>query len=150
MGEPTTAQLAAEIVEQAGDAIIFAGKDGVIRLWNAAAERIFGYTADEAVGQRLDLIIPERLRERHWTGWNHAMETGQTRYTGADLLAVPGQRKDGSRVSLEFSIALLKDDSGAIVGVGAVLRDVTERFQRDRELHARLAELEKQVAAGAG
>src|ERR1019366_5065925 len=111
MSESSPEQLSSRILEQAGDAIIFAGSDGVIRIWNKSAERLFGYTSDEAVGKSLDLIIPDRLQQRHWDGWNHAMETGQSRYSGADLLAVPGVRKDGSRVSLEFSIALLHDDT---------------------------------------
>jgi PAS domain S-box-containing protein len=143
-------QLSSRIVEQAADAIIYADHDGVIRLWNAGAERIFGYSAGEALGQKLDLIIPERLQERHWTGWNHAMAAGESHYSGNDLLSVPGVRKDGARVSLEFSVALLRDEAGTILGVGAILRDVSERFQRDRELRERLAQLEKRAAGDGG
>ncbi|HEX2463526.1 MAG TPA: PAS domain S-box protein, partial [Thermoanaerobaculia bacterium] len=135
-------ELYRQIVEATQEAVIFAASDGRIQLWNGGAERIFGWSQAEAVGQSLDLIIPEKLRGRHWEGWSHVMETGVTRY-GTDLLAVPGVRKDGARISLEFTVALIRDGAGAIAGVAAVLRDVTERWQRDRELRARLAELEE-------
>jgi PAS domain S-box-containing protein len=147
MTTPSAGNLASDdslhrrIVEETQEAVIFADAGGVIRLWNAGAERVFGWTAAEALGQSLDLIIPEKLRGRHWDGWKQVMETGVTRYA-TDLLAVPGVRKDGSRISLEFTVALIRDDAGAIAGVAAVLRDVTERWQRDKELRARLAELE--------
>jgi PAS domain S-box-containing protein len=132
-----------QIIESTQEAVIFADREGRIRLWNGGAERIFGWTAAEAVGQSLDLIIPEKLRGRHWDGWKHVMETGVTRYA-SDLLAVPAMRKDGARISLEFTVALIRDAAGAIAGIAAVLRDVTERFNRDKELRARLAELEAQ------
>jgi PAS domain S-box-containing protein len=135
-------ELYRQIVEATQEAVIFAASDGRIQLWNGGAERIFGWSHAEAVGQSLDLIIPEKLRGRHWEGWSHVMETGVTRY-GTDLLAVPAVRKDGARISLEFTVALIRDGAGAIAGVAAVLRDVTERWQRDRELRARLAELEE-------
>jgi PAS domain S-box-containing protein len=133
-----------QIVENAGEAVIFAGRDGRIRLWNASAERIFGWTAAEAIGQTLDLIVPEKQRGRHWEGWNRVMETGVTRYA-SDLLAVPAMRSDGARISIEFSVALIRDGAGAIAGVAAVMRDVTERFHRDRELRAKLAEREARI-----
>jgi PAS domain S-box-containing protein len=133
-----------QIVENAGEAVIFAARDGRIALWNASAERIFGWTAAEAIGQTLDLIVPEKQRGRHWEGWNRVMETGVTRYA-SDLLAVPAMRRDGARISIEFSVALIRDGAGAIAGVAAVMRDVTERFHRDRELRAKLAELEARI-----
>lgn len=135
------------IVEEAQDAIIFADRDGVIRLWNSGAEALFGYRAPEALGQTLDLIIPRGLRARHWQGYRRVMATGVTRY-GRELLAVPAVRKDGSRVSLEFSIALLRDEQGQLLGAAAILRDVTARWQQEKALKERLAELEAKVAAG--
>jgi PAS domain S-box-containing protein len=144
MPTDTAEWLSQQIVARAGDAIIFADHGGTIRLWNAGAEAMFGYPADEAIGQMLDLIIPERLRDRHWDGYHRVMATGETRY-GRELLAVPGIRKDGTRLSLEFSIALLRDDQGQPFGVAAILRDVTERWEKDRALHQRLAELEAQL-----
>ena len=134
--------LGREIVERAADAIIFADAEGAIRLWNAAAERMFGFTADEAIGKTLDIIIPDKLRERHWTGYREVMKTGHTRY-GTELLAVPGIRKDGSRISLEFSVGLVPREGGKPGGIFAILRDVTERRARDQEIAKRLAALEK-------
>ncbi|MFN8556851.1 MAG: PAS domain S-box protein [Dehalococcoidia bacterium] len=141
MTRPSDESLSHRIVMAAPDAIIFADRDGIIRLWNGGAEALFGFAAEEALGRSLDIIIPERQRARHWDGYHRVMATGETRY-GRDLLAVPGIRKDGARISLEFSITPLRDGQGAMIGIGAVLRDVTERWQRERELHRRLAALE--------
>jgi PAS domain S-box-containing protein len=127
------------IVREAADAIVYADADGVIRFWNAGAERIFGYAAAEAVGQSLDLIIPERLRARHWEGFRQVMQTGQSRYGGGDLLAVPAQRKDGARVSVEFTIVPVRDGSGRMLGMAAILRDVTQRFNEMKALREQLA-----------
>jgi PAS domain S-box-containing protein len=106
---------------------------------------MFGHTPEEALGQSLDIIIPENLRGRHWEGYNRAMATGETKY-GKDLLAVPGIRKDGTRVSLEFSIVMLRDDGGELLGLAAVLRDVTARWKREKELKDRLAALEGELS----
>ena len=136
------------IVENTPDAIIFSDLDGVIRLWNAGAEAIFGYSAKEAMGKSLDIVVPEKLRERHWEGYSRVMKTGSTKY-GKDLLAVPGIRKDGSRVSIEFSVALIRDGEGVLQGISAVLRDVTARWEKEREMKDRIAALEAQ-AKGSG
>jgi len=148
MSEGHDISLGIRIVESSPDGIIFADQDGIIRLWNAGAERIFGYGAGEAVGQMLDIIVPEKLQERHWEGYFRVMKTGETRY-GEALLSVPGVRKDGSRVSLEFSVALIRDEDGALLGISAVIRDVTARWQKEREMEERLASLER-VAKGSG
>lgn len=144
MDAKTLDELAGRIVAGAADAIVFADREGAIRLWNAGAERIFGFSAQEAVGRSLDLIIPERQRPRHWEGWRRVMETGVTRYA-TDMLAVPALRKDGSTVSIEFTIQLLRDASGAILGPAAILRDVTARFLREKDLRARIKELEAKL-----
>lgn len=136
-------ELAVAVVREAPEAIVVAGPDGMIRLWNAGAERVFGYTEAEAAGASLDLIIPEKLRARHWEGYDKTMSTGQTRY-GDTLLKVPATHKDGRRLSIEFSVALLKDAAGAVTGISAVIRDSTERFNEERALRKRLAELENQ------
>lgn len=141
MSEEHDKSLGIRIVESSPDGIIFADQDGIIRLWNAGAERIFGYTAGEAVGEMLDIIVPEKIRERHWEGYFRVMKTGETRY-GTALLSVPGIRKDGSRVSLEFSVALIRDEDGALLGISAVIRDVTARWQKEREMEERLVSLE--------
>jgi PAS domain S-box-containing protein len=136
------------LVVGAADAILFADREGIIRLWNAGAESMFGYPASEAVGQSLDLIIGERLRPRHWEGWEKVMRTGNTRYGARDLLAVPARRCDGTQISCEFTISLVRGEDGLPLGVGAILRDVTARRKEEKALKDRLAELEK-VAAGA-
>lgn len=136
-------ELCAEIVRRTGDAVVFADRGGVIRLWNEAAAEMFGHAASDAVGQTLDLIIPENLRGRHWDGYREVLRTGSSRY-GRELLAVPAIRRDGSRISLEFSIALVRGGDGEIEGFAAILRDVTERRRRDRERAERLAALENE------
>jgi PAS domain S-box-containing protein len=132
--------LCRRLVEESRDAIIFADKNGLIRLWNTGAEVMFGYRAAEMEGQGLDLIIPEALRVRHNEGFRRVMARGESTYA-ADLLAVPGLRKDGVRISLEFTITLVKDDAGQVLGAAAIIRDVTARWQRDQEIKQRLAAL---------
>ena len=131
--------LSAALLSTRSDAIIAADADGIIRFWNPGAERIFGHSADEAVGRSLDLIIPERLRQRHWDGYRQTMKSGESRYGEADVLAVPALRKDGATISIEFSIVPVKDGSGHVLGMGAIIRDVTKRFEEMRELKRKLA-----------
>jgi PAS domain S-box-containing protein len=138
-------QVAARIVEGAADGIIFTDRGGSITLWNRGAERIFGWTAEEAIGKSLDLIIPDRLRARHWENWDRVMDTGVTRYA-TDVLAVPALRKDGAPLSIEFTIQLVRDEAGTIVGPAALVRDVTARFAREKELRSRLKALEAKVS----
>jgi PAS domain S-box-containing protein len=130
-----------ELVTRASDAIIYADEAGVIRFWNAGAARIFGFAETEAVGQTLDLVIPQNLRERHWQGFNETMRTGTSRYGAGDTLSVPAMRKDGTRISVEFTISPFRDDSGRMVGIAAILRDVTARFEQMRALQRELAAL---------
>ncbi len=134
----THEELCRRIVDGAQDAIIHADRDGIIRLWNAGAEALFGFAAGEALGRSLDLIIPERQRERHWEGYHRVVATGETKY-GRELLSVPGLHKDGTRISLEFSIVMLRDATGRPEGISAILRDVTQRRERDRALQQQLA-----------
>jgi PAS domain S-box-containing protein len=135
----------AQLIEAIGDAIIVADVHGAITLWNPAAERMFGFTQNEAMGQSLDLIIPQRLQQRHWDGYHKTMETGQTRY-GHDLLRVPAAHKDGRALSIAFTVALLYSEQHDVTGIAAVIRDETQRFQEERSLRERLAEIEAQVA----
>lgn len=137
--------LCRRIVEESRDAVIFADRSGVIRLWNPRAAEMFGYGPEEALGQPLELVIPENLRGRHHDGYRRVMASGETQYA-KELLAVPGLKKDGARISLEFTIALIRDEAGEILGAAAIIRDVTAKFQRDKELKRRLAALEAQVA----
>ena len=126
------------IVEAMPEGVVYADRDGVIRLWNRGAETIFGYRAEDAVGQTLDLIVPERWRARHWEGYRKVMETGVTRY-GHELLAVPAERKDGTRISIEFSIMLRTDGDGRVLGSAAIVRDVTARWQKEQALRKQRA-----------
>ena len=133
--------LCRRLVATSRDAIIFVDKEGLVRLWNAGAEAMFGYRAAEMEGRSLDRIVPEPLRARHNEGFRRVMATGESRYA-TDLLAVPGLRQDGARISLEFTITLIKDDAGQVLGAAAIMRDVTIRWQREQELKKRLAVLE--------
>lgn len=137
-----------QLLSVIGDAIVVADGKGSITLWNPAAERMFGYSESEAIGRSLDLIIPERLRARHWQGFDKTMATGTTRY-GHELLKVPAVNKDGGAMSIAFTVALLKNERGDVTGIVAVIRDETERFQQERALRKRLAELERQLGGQA-
>jgi PAS domain S-box-containing protein len=145
----TDSWLAQALVREAAEAMVVSDPEGIIRLWNRGAERVFGYPAAEAVGQSLDLIIPEKQRNRHWAGYEKTMATGETRY-GDTLLKVPATHRDGRRMSIEFSVALLRDDSGQIAGISAVIRDVTERWNEEKAMRARLAELERRLREPVG
>ncbi len=134
------------LVAALGDAIVVSGADGKITLWNAAAERIFGYTRAEALGESLDLIIPQRLRQRHWDGYDKTMASGITKY-GTDVLRVPAVDKQGRSLSIAFSVALLHGTDGKVASIAAVIRDETSRFNDERALKKRLTEAEAQIAA---
>ena len=133
------AQFADRLVSGMPDAIIYADAEGVIRRWNRGATRIFGFAEAEALGRSLDIIIPENLRERHWQGYRATMRTGQTRYGDGQILSVPAIRKDGARISVEFTIVPFTDGSGQMVGIAAIMRDTTARFEELRALRRQLA-----------
>jgi PAS domain S-box-containing protein len=135
--------LAKALLSARSDAIVAADRDGIIRSWNPGAERIFGHASVEAIGQSLDLIIPERLRKRHWDGFRHTIETGHSRYGEGDLLSVPAIRKDGTTISVEFTIVPLKTEAGLMDGMIAIMRDVTARFEEMRQLKRKLADATK-------
>lgn len=143
-GAITEEWLAQAVVTESAEAIVVTDGDGVIRLWNGGATRMFGYPAAEALGQSLDLIIPPKLRGRHWEGYRQTMATGITRYADA-LLAVPAAHRDGHRLSIEFSVALLRDAAGEVAGVSAIMREVSARREEERTLRAELADLRSRV-----
>jgi PAS domain S-box-containing protein len=145
MGTYSPEWLCREVLEKARDAVVVADRDGLVRFWNDGAERIFGHSREEALGRSLDLIIPDRLRERHWEGYRKVMATGVTRY-GDEVLAVPALRRNGERLSIEFTILLVRDEAGHPVGTAAFIRDVTARWEKERELKKRLAELEAKLS----
>ncbi len=133
------------LIHEAPDAIIYADVGGMIQFWNRGAERIFSFSQAEVMGKSLDLIIPENLRKRHWDAYSRTMKTGQTRYGVGDVLAVPALRKDGTPVSIEFSILPFRDHQGHITGVAAILRDVTKRFAEVKALREEVAALRKRL-----
>ena len=120
--------------------MIYADGEGIIRFWNTGAERIFGFSGAEATGKSLDMIIPQSLRARYWAGFTRTMQTGETHYGAGDILAVPALRKDGTRISIEFTVLPFRDDAGHIVGIAAILRDVTKRFEEMKALRQQLGE----------
>jgi PAS domain S-box-containing protein len=137
--EPYPADFAERLVSGTADAIVYADAEGVIRVWNRGATRIFGFAEAEALGCSLDLIIPESLRERHWQGYHATMRTGQSRYGDGQILSVPAVRKDGTQVSVEFTIVPFTDDAGRMIGIAAIMRDATARFEELRALRRQLA-----------
>jgi PAS domain S-box-containing protein len=137
--EPYPAHFAERLVSGMSDAIVYADAEGVIRVWNRGATRVFGFAEAEAVGRSLDIIIPENLRERHWQGYRATMRTGQSRYGDGQILSVPAVRKDGTRVSVEFTIVPFSDDAGRMIGIAAIMRDATARFEELRALRRQLA-----------
>lgn len=132
-------RFAIELLNSMPDAVVYSDADGRIGFWNQGAERIFGFTHADAIGQSLDIIVPEKLRSRHWFGYKKTMESGTTRYGGGDLLSVPAIRKDGSRLSVEFTIVPFHDDAGRMTGIAAIMRDVTSRFEEMKALRNRAA-----------
>ena len=135
----TNPDIASALLATTGDAIIATDREGLITFWNPGATRIFGHAENDAVGQSLDLIIPENQRARHWAGYREVMASGKSRYADGETLAVPALRKDGSRISLEFTIVPLKDTNGQMTGMVSVLRDVSARFEELRSLRKRVA-----------
>ena len=142
--DPFNIDAVAAAVLQGSDAIVACDPDGVIRFWNGGAVRIFGFAVSEAIGQSLDIIIPERLRARHWDGYRRTVRTGQSRYGGGALLSVPSQRKDGAPLSIEFTIVTMMDGQNRIAGIVAVMRDTTARFAEMKALRQQL----RNISAG--
>ncbi len=139
-------KLATTLIEQSPDAVIFAGTDGVIGVWNAEAERVFGHSAEEALGQSLDIIIPEQFRDAHWTGYDRALGDKVTKYKG-QALTTRATRKDGETIYVDLGFAIVLDAAGEAIGALATARDVTERFNRDRETRRELRELKAAAKA---
>jgi PAS domain S-box-containing protein len=150
---PLSDQVLAELVREFADAVLVADPTGTIIFWNVAAERLFGWTAAEVTGRTMDVIIPERLRARHWEGWHHVMSTADTKY-GDTLLEVPALHRQGHRLSIAFTVSLLTEPgSKRVTAVAAVLRDDTARWQQRRDQRdeiARLRALAGTTSAAAG
>lgn len=134
-----------QVIAASGDAVVVSDPDGAITVWNPAAERIFGFTRDEAIGRSLDLITPERQRQRHWDGYAKTMRTGITRY-GTEVLRVPAVHKDGHSLSIAFTVGLLHAPDGSVSGIAAIIRDETKRWADERQMRQRLSELEARLS----
>ena len=135
----------AALLEQSPDAVIYADADGAIRVWNAGAVRIFGHEAEAAIGQSLDLIIPEDFRERHWAGWERAAADGVTQYVGQSL-PTRAMHANGEPFMVELCFAVALDADGNEAGAIAKARDISERWDTDRANRRKLRDLEEQVA----
>lgn len=127
----TASTLSDWIIEQTSDALIYAGTDGHIQRWNAACEHLFGFNAAEAIGQSLDIIIPEHLRAAHWRGFDAAMASGQLKLSGRPTLT-RALHKAGHKIYVEMTFALVKNDVGEVQGSVSMARDVTERIEREK------------------
>ncbi|WP_377700843.1 PAS domain S-box protein [Pseudoduganella sp. UC29_71] len=133
-----------QLVESIGDAVVVCDAAGAIIVWNDAAVRMFGFTREDALGKSLDIIIPERQRQRHWDGYNKSMVTGETRY-GNDVLRVPALHRDGRNLSIAFTVAMLYDEARNVTAIVAVIRDETQRWSEERQMRVRLAQLEARI-----
>ena len=140
------AELFKSITDESPDAVIWADAEGIMRYWNRGAEELFGWTSEQALGQMMDMIIPENLRDRHWEGYHRVMGGGESRYGRRELLKVPALRSDGTRVSIEFTLQMAEHPAHGHIAV-AVLRDASEAFNEMRTLRKRVAELEAGAAA---
>ena len=138
-GDDLAVRLGHAVIHDIPDAVVYADRDGVIRFWNPGATRIFGFSSDEAIGRSLDIIVPERLRRRHWEGYAAMMESGASRHGPGELLSVPAMTKTGETLSIQFTVAPVRDRNGALCGVAAVLRDVTATFRELKRLRSRAA-----------
>ena len=138
----------AALLEALADAVMVCDAEGAIVLWNPACERMFGHSEAEVLGKTMDMIIPERLRARHWEGYHKTMATGITKY-GTDVLRVPAVDKQGRTMSIAFTVAMLHAPGGKVSAIASIIRDETSRFNDERALKKRVAELEAQLAAKA-
>ena len=135
-----------QLVEAAADAIMACDAAGKITLWNAASERMFGFTELEALGQSLDIIIPQRQQARHWEGYHVTMASGKTKY-GSSVLRVPAVHKDGHTLSIAFTVSLMHTQGGKVSAIVAVVRDESVKFTEERALRKRITELEATLTA---
>ena len=142
--EAVNLALSKAIVDQAPDAVIFADHAGLIKVWNSGAERIFGHLAADVIGGPLDIIIPERMQQAHNKGFDHAVATGEMKYVNK-VLTTRSMHKDGSKIYIDMSFGMVRDEAGTILGALAIARDITERFANESAQRVRIAELEKAV-----
>lgn len=133
------------LIEQSPDAVILADRAGLITHWNMAAEVLFGFTPEEALGESLDIIVPINLREAHWKGFKRSIKTEETRLGGRSL-PTKAMRKDGVAVYVDMSFALIHSEDGELIGAAAYCRDIDARFKQEKERRRRLKELEQHLS----
>lgn len=127
--------LAEKIIAQASDALIYADTQGTIQYWNQAAEKLFGFSAAQALGQSLDIIIPKHLRDAHWRGFNAAIAQGTLKLAGAPTLT-RALHQEGHKLYVEMTFALVIDDDSSVLGSISMARDATERVAKERAARA--------------
>ena len=134
------------ILEASPEAIIFSDREGIIRVWNRGAEIALGFSATEAIGQSLNIIIPEPFRKAHWDGYHMAIARGTTKHSGSSMIT-RAVRKDGQQIYIDVSFSIVKNAAGEVIGSGAIARDATERFMQDKAMRKQLAELMAKASA---
>lgn len=122
------------------EAVIFCDLEGVVRVWNGGAEKVFGWTAEEAIGQSLDMIIPERMRKAHWDGFNQAIARGGVK-PGRTSMITRSLHKTEESIYIDMSFEMVRNEAGDMLGSLAVVRDATKRFTEEKALRKQLAEL---------
>ena len=145
-GPLTLETTAVHILRSMPEALIFCDLEGIIHVWNAAAEKVFGFAAAEAIGQSLDLIIPERMRKAHWDGFNQAIARGGVK-PGRSSAITRSLHKSGEFIYVDMSFEMVRDASGRMLGSMAVAREATARFTEEKALRKQLAELTTKPAA---
>jgi PAS domain S-box-containing protein len=128
------------ILESMPEALIFSDPEGTIKLWNAGAEFLFGYAADDALGRSLNLIIPDHLRKAHWDGFQQAITRGNTVH-GRRSAITRALHKSGQQLYVDMSFAVVRDSDGKVIGALAIARDATERYVEERNLRRQLADM---------
>lgn len=145
MNPVSSHELALLLVSQSPDAVVFADAEGIIRVWNTAAQRVFGFSEAQALGENLDIIIPERFREAHWRGFERALVDRASKYEG-QALATRSARSDGTQIYVELSFAIVLDLAGEALGALAQARDITARYEREQANRKRIQQLEAALA----
>jgi PAS domain S-box-containing protein len=122
-------QLYSQLVQGMAEAVIIASNDGTILEWNAAAERVFGWSRQQAVGENIDMLIPDNQKDQHWEGYDRVLEAGQSKYSDGSLLSVSSLKSDGTRVGIEMSYTPLRQGD-KVVAIAAVVRPVRRQVSR--------------------
>lgn len=143
---PASDAIAGDILTSMQEAVVYADLGGIIRAWNRGAEAVFGFSADDAIGQSVDIIVPEKMRAAHWAGYNKAIAHGDT-YSGRGARMTRALQKNGEALYVEMSFAMVRDAAGVMTGSIAVARDATARYLAERAAKVQAAETQAKPAA---